>query len=193
MIKSAALCFAICLTTLARADGAKDPEVGMPRTAFLFEARVAASSGSGNYVPSLLLGARIVDRIQLGVGFALNQVKYQTIDQGQTIESETDSTFFTFSPTISVDVIKAAHNRVAFYVRGAVTLGDEITSSSSYNNKGFLIGYQAALGARYALHRMFTIGAEAGAIGTFIDPGASDQYSANGMFGALVVSFLYGK
>ena len=190
-----ALVMLISLPSLSRAQ----EDQGLPRNAFLFEARLAFGSsvitfGGGTVaafqaVPSLLVGARLVDRLQIGLGFGF----LRTSAEAGTGTSANN--IVTFAPTAEFDLVKSRDNRVAFYGKAALPLGPVINcpggGASCDNN--FAVGFDLGLGARYALHRMFSLGLEAGVGGTFIGPQRNNTVGIVTVYGGLVGSFYAGK
>src|SRR6185312_12159422 len=123
----------------------------MPANGLAVEARLGAGLIVGGTsavvaVPSLTVGARLVDRIQIGVGFGL----YRVSSPGGG-PNGTNQTTFTFAPTIEVDLLKSHDNKAAWYFKGALPMGAEITTPRNF----FVLGYDAALGARYCPHPNF--------------------------------------
>jgi hypothetical protein len=181
---------------------AQKSENGLPETAFLFEARLQLAGnfavlgiGFGNAltstaftaVPSLLLGARLLDRIQVGLGIGLIRA------QGNTGGGTQSFNFVTFAPTIAGDIVKSADNRVAFYAKLGIPLGPVITTQPMQaNDNNFAVGFDIALGARYAVHRQIALGFEAGFGGTFVGPQRDNTTGTVAVYGGLVGSFYSG-
>jgi hypothetical protein len=161
---------------------------GTPRNAFWFEGRLALGTvlvGAGGvvpmYQPSLTVGGRLAGRVNLGLGVALFRLA----------SNNTATTTFTFQPTATVDLVKAADERVAFYVRGGLPLGAVVPSTG---RTLVVVGYDVALGVRYAPHPMFALGVEGGLFGSFSDPGVNSIGNGiQSVYGALTGNFFYGK
>jgi len=194
----------LVLALLASVAHAQQSEQhGMPATAFVFEARLALG---GNYailgftgttattvsaftaVPSLFLGARLIDRLHVGLGFGF--IRAQADSGGSTAAFN----IVTFVPTLEADLVKSSDNRVAFYAKLGLPLGPVINcpggGASCDNN--FAVGFDFALGGRYALHRMFALGLEAGFAGTFVGPQRNNTSGLVTVYGGLVGTFMSG-
>jgi hypothetical protein len=161
----------------------------MPRTALAVDARLGAGliiGGTSAVVaqPSLTIGARLIDRIQLGLGFGI----YRISSPGGA-PTGTSQTTFTFAPTFSVDILKAHDNKAAWYFKGALPMGAEITTPRNF----FVLGYDAALGARYCPHPNFAAALEGGVTGIFVDPNGNGGFGVTTVYGALVGTFYWGK
>jgi hypothetical protein len=178
---------------------------GMPRNGFLFEARLSlggtvaggfspsVADGNGNGVitsipgviaqPSLLLGARLIDRLQVGLGIAF--VRYGV--QGFS------SNNFTFTPTIAVDVVKSRDNKTAFYIKAGLGFGAAIASVEGVHDNSAIINFDVAIGARHALSSNFGLGFESGLSASITNPGDHSQSDVVFVYGALVGTFWSGK
>lgn len=171
----------LLLPSLARAQ--------MPRNAFAVDARLGAGLVVGGTtavvaVPSLTVGARLIDRIQLGLGVGL----YRVSSPGGAAAG-TSQTTFTFAPTIEVDLLKAHDNKAAWYIKGALPMGAMVTNPRNL----FVIAYDVALGARYCPHPNFAAGLEGGVTGVFVDPAGSAGFGVTSVYGAIVGTFYWGK
>src|SRR4051812_10825402 len=94
-----AVLFAVALApSLARAQM---PSHGLVVDARLGGGVVLGGTGTIVAVPSLTVGGRIIDRIELGVGFGLFRISTPGGGMGGT-----NQTTFTFAPTITVDILK---------------------------------------------------------------------------------------
>ena len=161
----------------------------MPRTALAVDARLGAGfivGGTSAVVaqPSLVIGARLVDRIQLGLGVGF----YRLSSPGGGPNGTNQSTF-TFAPTFEVDILKAHDNKAAWYFKGALPMGAEVTTPRNF----FVIGYDAALGARYCPHPNFAAALEGGVTGIFVDPAGNGGFGVTTVYGALVGTFYWGR
>lgn len=160
----------------------------MPRTALAVDARLGAGvivggTSAGIAQPSLTVGARLVDRIQVGLGVGL----YRISSPGGG-PNGTDQTTFTFAPTIEVDLLKAHDNKAAWYAKGALPMGAEITPPRDF----FVLGYDLALGARFCPHPNFAVALEGGVTGIFVDPRGNGGFGVTTVYGALVGTFYWG-
>ncbi|MGZ3405631.1 MAG: hypothetical protein ACXVAN_04245 [Polyangia bacterium] len=135
-------------------------------------------------VPSLTLGARLADRVQVGLGVGL----YRVSSPGGG-PNGTNQTTFTFAPTVEVDLLKAKDNKAAWYAKGALPMGAEITQPRNF----FVLGYDVALGARYCPHPNFAAALEGGVIGIFVDPRGNGGFGVTTVYGALVGTFYWSK
>jgi hypothetical protein len=180
-----ALAFTAFALTVGHVAPARADENGMPKTAFLFEARIGGSVAFG-VTAGLLVGARIIDRLHLGLGFAL----VRTDSTGAGSNNRVN-----FAPTVAVDIVKAHDNRVAFYGKFALPVGPLIACPPGNGacDTGLTVGFDFGLGVRYAFHRMFALGMEAGAVGAFDNPQRDNHASTVTFYGALVGTFWYGK
>lgn len=174
-------CAVLAAPSLARAQ--------MPANAFAVDARLGGGvvvGGLGNVValPSLTIGGRVIDRLQIGLGFGL--FRYSTPGGG----GGTNYTTVDFVPTIAIDLLKARDNKVAWYFKGGLPLGTELLSGP--NRSFFVIGYDAALGARYCPHPNFAFGLEGGVTGIFVDPAGNNGSGLTTIYGALVGTFYWG-
>jgi len=85
----------------------------MPRNGLAVDARLGAGlivGGTSAVVaqPSLVVGGRLIDRLQLGLG-----VGFYRISSPGGGPNGTNQTTFTFAPTLEVDLLKAHDNRAA--------------------------------------------------------------------------------
>jgi hypothetical protein len=161
----------------------------MPRTALAVDARLGAGfivGGTAAVVaqPSLTIGARLIDRIQVGLG-----VGFYRLSSPGGGPNGTNQTTFTFAPTFEVDILKAHDNKAAWYFKGGLPMGAEVTTPRNF----FVIGYDAALGARYCPHPNFAAALEGGVTGIFVDPNGNGGFGVTTVYGALVGTFYWGK
>ncbi len=160
--------------------------LGLPRTAFLFEARLSmgggiAGDGAMMTEPSLFLGARIIDRIHLGAG-----VTFRRTSVGDTGSTNT----FTVQPAVAIDIVKSQDNRTAFYIKPAFGLGAVVKTDT---DTVAVVTLDLSLGVRHAFHPMFALGFEAGIAGSWVDPGSRASAENVVIYGALVGGFYLGK
>jgi hypothetical protein len=189
------------LTLLIAAPAlAEKGEHSMPDNAFLFEARlslgtpfsVGTLSAPSTFaaVPSLLVGARLGGRLHLGLGFSF----FRLSNGGAGGGGSSDYNVVVFAPTAALDLVKSHDERVALYGKLGLPLGPVITCSTGAPcDNSFGIGFDFALGARYALHHMFALGLEAGVSGSFIGPQRNNTAGLVTVYGALVGTFYYGR
>src|SRR5438045_3113548 len=95
----AALLAAALAPSLARAQ--------MPANALAIDARLGAGVTVGGFgtvvvVPSLTVGGRLADRLEIGVGFGL----FRIATPGGGGMGTIDQTNFTIAPSIAVDILK---------------------------------------------------------------------------------------
>ena len=160
----------------------------MPRNGLAVDARLGAGlivGGTSAVVaqPSLTVGGRLIDRLQLGLG-----VGFYRISSPGGGPNGTNQTTFTFAPTLEVDILKAHDNRAAWYAKGALPMGAEITQPRNF----FVLGYDVALGARYCPHPNFAVALEGGVTGIFVDPHGNGGFGVTTVYGALVGTFYWG-
>ena len=161
----------------------------MPANGLAVEARLGAGLilggvGSVVAVPSLTVGGRVIDRLQLGLGFGIFRISSPGGGMGGTNE-----TTVTFVPTFEVDLLKARDNKAAWYFKGGLPVGTEVTTNRNF----FVIGYDAALGARYCPHPNFAVALEGGVTGIFVDPNGPNGSGVTTIYGALVGTFYWGR
>jgi hypothetical protein len=143
-------------------------------------------------VPSLDIGVRLIDRLQIGLGIGL----FRTANPPNANPNNTTSTTsFTLIPMAAVDILKAKDNRAAFYGKVGLPLGARVVSSPNNDLNLFVIGYDVALGARFCPHPNFAVGLEGGISGVFVDPAGNRPQSSGTttFYGALVGTFYWGK
>jgi hypothetical protein len=164
---------------------------GMVHNGFWMEAKAAASAPvaitgtNGVFTtapvlqPTLTLGGRLAGRAQLGLGFSF----YRLATPGGATNT------LSFVPRVEVDLVKAADERVAFFLGADIAFGAAITTGTNL----LVVGYDASLGVRYAPHPMFAASIEGGVQGYFIDPNGNRGVGITSVFGALAGHFYYGK
>ena len=174
------------LVVLLGASVARAENEGMPAGGFVFETSVAAAfnlgfaEGGAAVLPRLFAGGRIADRLQLGVTFFL-------VNAG----SSGDLTAFTFGPQLKFDIVKRSNNRVAFYGKIGLDIGDAVSSpQGAPATNEILIGLDLGLGVRFVPIRHFAIGLEGGTQTLFIGP--SDLHITS-IYGAIVGTFYLGS
>jgi hypothetical protein len=193
----------ICLALLGSVAHAEKSPNGMPDTAFVFEARIAAGapvsilgylvSGTAfTAIPSLFVGARLIDRIHVGLGLQFFRLQGSaSTGLGTTATSDY---VIEFEPLISADLFKSGDNRAAFYLKFGIPLGPVITcpGGGAPCDNNFGVGFDIGLGVRYAVHRNVGLGVEAGVAGAFIGPQRNDTTGEVSFYGALVGTFWSG-
>lgn len=174
---------ALVLASLC-AGGAARAEGRLPRNAALLELRLGGAAtislnGSAiTAVPSLLVGARLADRLHLGLGFSF----FRFYNDG----NNTANNVVTFVPTVEVDAFQSADRAFAFYVKMGLPLGVVVNCAGNNCVNDFGIGFDAAVGGRYLFHRHFALGLEAGVAGTFVGVQRGNNDHLISFYGALV-------
>jgi hypothetical protein len=168
--------------------------LGMPRNAFVFESRLTGAfnlasgpAGTATVIPGFMLGARLVDRLHLGLEFFLTNFTSASVGNG----SGSASTAFTLGPTIAIDILKAAANRVAFYGKIGFGFGAAVVTSQ-FSPNTFILRFDIGLGVRYAPVPYFAIGMESGFLNVFFSPDKPGTFSISSLYGGIVGTFLYG-
>jgi hypothetical protein len=190
-------------TTVSHAAPASSPG-GMPRNAFVFEARLslggtlaaggpialdaegttAFSSIPGVIAqPSLMLGARLIDRLQVGLNIAFVRIGFSGFSTNNIL----------FLPTVAIDLVKSADNKTAFYVKPGLGFGAAVAVVTGAKDVSAIVDIDLALGARHALSSSFGLGFEAGLSASITNPGNSAQSDVVFLYGALVGTFWSGK
>jgi hypothetical protein len=174
----------------------------MPATAFDVDARFSAGFVfTGNAfestilsMPSLTIGARLIDRLQVGLGIGLVRFARPNGGVGVPANGTSADTAFVLAPTIAVDILKAKDNRVAWYGKASLPLGVDVISDAAGNTTNLIVvGYDLGLGVRYCPHPNFAAGLEAGLAGIFFDPNGNRGFGFTSFYGALVGTFYWGK
>ncbi|HZS41558.1 MAG TPA: hypothetical protein VFF06_32230 [Polyangia bacterium] len=168
--------------------------LGMPRTAFVFESRFAGAfnlsggfGGTAAIIPGFMIGARLIDRLHLGVEFFLTNTTTAGVGGGPS----NGTTAFTLGPTAEIDILKVAANRVAFYGKLGFGFGAAVLSGG-FSPNIFLLRFDLGLGIRYAPVPYFAIGMESGFINLFFSPDKPGTFSLTSLYGGLVGTFMYG-
>jgi hypothetical protein len=151
-------------------------------------AGLAGSSGVV-IVPSLDLGVRLINRLQLTLGFGL----FRAATPIPNTDRNNSDTSFTVIPSVAIDIFRSKDNHVAWYGKVGLPLGVRVISGPTNDLNLFVIGYDAALGARYCPHPNFAFGLEGGVTGMFIDPAGDNGSGTTSFYGALVGTFYWGK
>jgi hypothetical protein len=176
---------------------AEEPQhVGMPRMSPFVDFRlgigvpivgtVAGFVQQVSPIPQLAAGIRLVDRVQLGVGFSFFRFA--------TTNGMTDAAFniFYFTPGVAIDIAKSRDNRVAFYGKFALALGAEVQTQTLFPaSNGFDVGYDLTLGVRYLFHSAFALGFEGGVLGFFLHPERDNNYGITTFYSSLVGTFYF--
>jgi hypothetical protein len=140
-------------------------------------------------VPSLDLGVRLINRLQITLGFGL----FRTATPIPRTNDYNADTSFTLIPAVAVDILRSRDNHVAWYGKASLPLGVRVVSSPLNDTNLFVIGYDVALGARYCPHPNFAFGLEGGITGLFVDPAGDNGSGTTTFYGALVGTFYWGK
>jgi hypothetical protein len=140
-------------------------------------------------IPSLTVGARLANRIHIGLGFAFLRVAVDL--PGMNTQA---FNLFYFAPEFAIDLTRSRDNRASFYAKAALPIGADISATSGApSSDGFVIGYDLGVGLRYALHPAIALGLEAGLMGTFINPerNSLDAFVTT-FYSSLVGTFFFG-
>ena len=169
--------------------------------------RVDTKIGSGllgwvGLVPQLVVGG-MFGRWSVGLGIGFVRGTLDVSSAGSTGGSQqVSATYLAFAPTVQFDLLRSSDDRVALYALAALAPSLVVVDSGSGGSTcnggaGFVFGYQAAIGARYAFHKQFMLGVEGGPSGAFSTAvGCSTPGSTNiapglhAMYGALVGTFV---
>jgi hypothetical protein len=207
-VVSAAFAYSVALWALEPVARAQTE--GVPAQGFLLEVGIGGTvplyaignngAAVSSALPSLMAGYRLIDRLQLQLGFVLGAFGFN----GSSAVGGTSATASTFTivPQVAVDLLKYANNRVAFYAEAGLPLGANVSTitvaGNSNTNSQFVIGFDVGLGVRYALAPIFTIGFESGILGIFA-PGTNTNNSAIGastavtFYASAVATLYFGK
>jgi hypothetical protein len=167
------------------------------RTAFVIELRQGGGETPSHITnwlvvgPSAMLGARLVDRIELKAGLLVLLHYVEVPDAGGP----------RFVPTFvvdaTVDLVKFLRNRGSWFARGEALIGSADLANGNPDcrecGQQLVVGYDFASGVRFALNRNVAMGVEVGTLGDFINPGGKSEQSTFGVYGALVTSFYIGR
>jgi hypothetical protein len=177
----------VCAVAFVIAAAPSVARAQMPRNGLAVDARLGGGLVVGGstalfVVPSLTIGARLADRLQLGLGFGL--FRFSSASGGTTINQTT----FTLQPTLEVDLLKAHDNHAAWYAKVGLPVGAQLTQMRNF----FVVGYDVALGARFCPHPNWAVALEGGVTGVFVDPDGTNGYGITTVYGALVGTFYWG-
>jgi hypothetical protein len=164
--------------------------------AFMMEARVGGGlsvqgNGGGGASAELAFGVRLIDRLQVGLGFTVFHTS--TAINGA---AATTQTTFTLNPQITVDILKARDNKVAWYGKVGLPIGAAAQTANVVNgatNTVFAIGFDLGLGLRYCPHPNVAFGLEGGINGFYTDVTTNGGTGTVGVYGAAVGTFYWGK
>ncbi len=188
-----ALAVALLAPGMARADG-------LPDTALVVEARVAFGGAVGadgttlSAIPSVDIGVRLINRLQLTLGFQFARFAATTVTNPGgplTTSVSTSATAFTAIPELSVDIFRAADRKVAFYAKAGIPIGGAFVGNGTNTTAHWAVGYDVGVGTRWLPHDNFAIGLEAGVTGLFADTGDDNSIGVTTFYGALVGSFYW--
>jgi hypothetical protein len=118
-------------------------------------------------LPSLTVGVRLVDRLELRIGYlplwhwaiVPDASGYRFIHAGVL--------------STTVDLVQFLRNRGNWFLVGGVYAGTTSDLQGEFVRNEPLVGYNFATGIRFALSRVFALGFEIGALGDVTDPGQS--------------------
>lgn len=166
--------------------------------AFVMEARVGGGlavagggNGGGGASANLTFGVRLIDRLQIGLGFS---VFHTSTIVNTTTGAVNAQTIFTINPTLTIDILKARDNKVAWYGKIGLPLGAQVQAvTNNVSSTVFVIGYDLGLGVRYCPHPNVAFGVEGGLDGFYADPGNGGSTGTTGVYGAIVGTFYWGK
>ena len=145
-------------------------------------------------VPSLSVGVRLIDRLQISLGVGLFRTAAPAgIDAAGNPVGSNSQTSFTVIPSVTLDIFKSRDNKVAWYGKVALPIGAQINSTPGNDLNLFALGYDFALGARYSPHPNFAFGVEGGLSGLFVDPAGSHGSGTTSFYGAIVGTFYFTK
>jgi hypothetical protein len=207
--KKAAAVAATTTTTTTTVTHSQPTPGGMPRNAFVFEARLSLGGtlaaggstalggangiGGGNATyttipgviaqPSLFLGARLLDRLQVGLNIAFVRVGGPGFSSNNIL----------FLPTVAIDLAKSSDNKTAFYIKPGLGFGAAVAVVTGGKDASAIVDIDIALGARHAFSSSFGLGFEAGLSASVTNPGNSAQSDVVFLYGALVGTFWSGK
>jgi hypothetical protein len=143
-------------------------------------------------VPQLVLGGQ-AGRVGFGAGLGFSRLSYSSASlnfggaSGGNYEQLTE---LSVAPTLTFDAFRSDDGKVALYVLGAPIFGIILQSNQSAASD---LGFQFAIGARYALHENFRIGLEAGPLGHFYNLGDNETLGVITLYTALVGSFVFPR
>jgi hypothetical protein len=168
---------------------AQQPSEGIPPNGMVVELGFGGGLTIGGVgtvatpLPSLLVGVRLIDRLNLGLGFTFFRLATHGGGVLGGAGAETDTNLFNFAPTVEVDIVRSNDHRAAFYGKAGLPIGALIINFPPpvRDDVGFVIGYHLALGARYAFNRFFAFGVETGLLGFFTNPQRSDGNNSVGI------------
>lgn len=138
-------------------------------------------------VPQLVLGLHVW-RIGVGVGFGFTNFGVRAADG---IDSATE---LLVAPTFTFDVFQSKDAKVALYALAAPVLGLILVNQPGQPvSIQSDIGFQAALGASYALHDNFRVGLEVGPVGHVFNTNYTETVYTMALYTALVGTFAYPR
>ena len=153
-----------------------------------------AGGSSVIIVPSLSIGVRLIDRLQISLGVGLFRTATPAgVDAAGNPVGSNSQTSFTVIPSVTLDIFKSRDNKVAWYGKVALPIGAQINSTPGADLNLFALGYDFALGARYSPHPNFAFGVEGGLSGLFVDPAGTHGSGTTSFYGAIVGTFYFTK
>jgi hypothetical protein len=168
--------------------------------AFVMEARVGGGfgitgNGGGGASAAMAFGVRLIDRLQIGLGFTVFHGSSFNIGNGNFTSANTT---FTLNPQLTVDILKAKDNKVAWYGKVGIPVGAQNVSTSgpgapNQSTTVAVVGFDVGLGVRYCPHPNVAFGIEGGFNGFYTDPGGNGGTNITGIYGSVVGTFYWGK
>jgi hypothetical protein len=184
------------LMLLLLASPAAAEPAHFPRWAFVADVRTAVGVASTTdasrapeakamfILPSLTVGARLVNRLELRIGY-LPLVHFVIVPDGSG-----HHVIHTGVLSTTVDLIQFLRNRGNWFLVGGMYAG---TSDVGFARNEALVGYNFATGVRFLLARFFALGFELGALGDVTNPGSSDEQQTHGGYFAIDGTFYAGR
>ncbi len=187
------LAFMLCAASAARAEG-------LAQTALVIDARIALGGSTDadgtiiSAIPTLDIGVRLINRLQLTIGFQLSRFAATRVTGAGTplqVSVSTSATAFTAIPELSVDIVQSADRHVALYGKAGIPLGGAFIGDGQNTTSHFVVGYDVGIGTRWLPHNNFALGVEAGLTGLFADTGNQSSIGVTTFYGALVGTFYW--
>jgi hypothetical protein len=186
------------LVVILLASPAAAEHARFPRWAFLVDIRsgvgVATTGDSSGFLrgatymvmlPSLTVGARLIDRLELKIGY-LPLFHFVIVPDGSGFHFIHTGVFST-----SVDLIQFLRHRGNWFLLGGIFAGTSYVGAFIGDKP--LVGYNFATGVRFAFNRVFALGFEIGAIGDVTDPGGNHEQQTHSGYFAIDGTFYVGR
>jgi hypothetical protein len=185
---------ALCISAVAFAQQPLPVPGNSPFVDFRvgFPAPIAAGPGVASAVitviPQLSAGYRLLDRLQIFAGFSYYRAS--ATNAGATASFNT----FFLAPSVAVDIVHS-HDRLAiFYAKAGLPLGfDIMTQTGAPDSNGFVVGYDAALGARLSFTPAFALGVESGIFGIFINPERDTNFALTNFYASFMGTYYFSS